>query len=176
MDNYQCYFPWNAVSLHRFKRISLFLFLWENSTLCSCSCIVFVHIWGEKQPAQFSAMLWFPSAPWQDSAEYLQKASLSSTKLVLRLFFSPFPFSSAPQDAPGFPARSHGLNRFWPQCTYLYYSGVRASRGDPRVYQRHAATRPITVQRHFLVGLAGSCVKEQMSDVRAQWLLLCCTS
>lgn len=41
-------FPWNLVSLHIFKRISLFLFLRGNSVLCSCFCIFFAHIWGEQ--------------------------------------------------------------------------------------------------------------------------------
>lgn len=84
---------------------------------------------------------------------------------------------AASWDAPGFPARSHGPNRFWLQGTYLYYSGARASRRDPKVYRRHTATESVMAQRHFLVGLAGSCVKEQMSNVnQAQWFLLCYTS
>lgn len=96
-------FPWNLVSLHRFKKKSLFLFLRGNSTLCSCSWMFFSHIWGERQLAWFSAMLWFPSALWQeDPAEHPQKACVSSTELPLWCFSVMFLSSS-----PVHPALGH---------------------------------------------------------------------
>ena len=147
-------FPWNLVSLHRFKRISLFLFLRGNSVLCSCSCILFAHIWGERQLAWFSLMLWFPLALWQEEpAEYLQKASLNSTELALRLY-SIFPFAVLLcKDFSGEPLDTCPVS-----------SGAGGT--ELREVHRQKVMGLLAVQRCCLVGLAGSCVQEQMSKCK----------
>lgn len=153
-------FPWNSVFLHKFKRINLLLFLWDNNMLCSCSCILFAYARDEHHLAWFSLMLWFPLILWQDEpAEYLQKASLNSTELAFR-FYSSFLF---------------------PVLLCKYFTGepldtcpvsLGAGRRDSRAVHKQKVMGLLVIQR----GSGGSGMQlhsKANKQIQAQWFLLC---
>lgn len=140
--------PWNLVSLYRFKRISLFLFLQGNRVLCSCSCTLFAHIWGEWQLVWFLLMLWL-SGKTSPQNTYRKPPSVA---LSWRWVFFPSPVLLC-KDFCGKPLDICPVS-----------SG--SDDGDLWVVHRQKVVGLLVVQRYSLVGLAGSCIREQMSKFK----------
>lgn len=140
--------PWNLVSLYRFKRISLFLLFQGNSVSCSCSCILFAHIWSERQLVWFSLMLWL-SGKTSPQNTYRRPPSVA---LNWHWVFFPFPvllckdFCGEPLDTCPISSGSDG--------------------GDLWAVHRQKVVELLEVQRYSLVGLASSCIQEQMSKFK----------